>query len=109
MTPEEIANLRRWYEEGTTIEALVDMTPFSYRAVRKTLLAEGVKIRPPEIPVPPCPPGMVNLYQQDGASIRQLANRYGHSYNQTRNMLLRAGVQLRPRGQMTGDRKRTEP
>jgi len=73
------------------------------------LLAEGVKIRPPEIPVPPCPPGMVNLYQQDGASIRQLANRYGHSYNQTRNMLLRAGVQLRPRGQMTGDRKRTEP
>ncbi|MEV6879723.1 hypothetical protein [Amycolatopsis sp. NPDC051128] len=99
MTPEDTANLRRWYEDGSTIEALVDVTPFSYRAIRKALLAAGVTLRPPKIPVPPCPPGMVRAYEDGDASIRQLAVRYGHSYNQTRNMLLAAGVTLRRRGQ----------
>lgn len=98
MTPADIEHLCRWYEHGATIEGMVEVTPFSYRAIRAALLAAGVTLRPPMIPVPTCPPGMVSAYQQ-GASIRQLATRHGHSYNQTRNMLLHAGVTLRGRGQ----------
>lgn len=91
------ADLRRRYEEGATIEALSEELSRSYRGTRQTLLDAGTTIRPPTVPVPPCPAGMVDRYRE-GASIRQLREIYGHSYNQTRNMLLHDGVTLRPRG-----------
>ncbi|MGW4525202.1 helix-turn-helix domain-containing protein [Amycolatopsis sp. NPDC004378] len=97
MTPADIAHLRRWYEHGATLEALADVTPFSYRAIRTALLDAGVALRPPRIQVPECPPGMIAAYE-GGASIRQVAARYGHTFNQARNMLLAAGVQLRRPG-----------
>ena len=103
MTPEDVEHLCRWYEAGATIEGMVEVTPFSYRKIRTALLDAGVTLRPPQILLPPCPPGMVSAYKQ-GASIRQLAARYGHSYNQNRNMLLHAGVTLRRRGQLGGFR-----
>jgi lambda repressor-like predicted transcriptional regulator len=98
MTLEDVVDLCCQYEEGVTIEALASETGLSYRRVRTTLIASGVRLRPPMIPVPPCPPGMVELYA-NGSSIRTLARRFDRSYNQTRNMLLYAGVTLRPRGQ----------
>lgn len=104
MTPEDAANLRDWYEDGTTIEALVAHTPFSYRAVRAALLDAGVTLRPPRIPVPPCPPGLVAEYEH-GASIRTLAAKHDLSYNQTRTMLLHDGVKLRARGRPLGVRR----
>jgi hypothetical protein len=86
------------YEAGATIEALAEETGLSYRRVRETLLVFGITLRPPMIPVPQCPPGMVNLYVC-GASIRAVATRYDLTYNQARNMLRHAGVKLRPPGQ----------
>ena len=97
MTPEDVAHLRRWYLDGTTIEAIVDVTPFSYRAVRTALINAGLELRPRMIAVPPCPPGMTNMYV-GGATIRQVAAKFGRSYGQTRNMLLYAGVTLRRQG-----------
>jgi transposase-like protein len=97
MTPADVEHLCRWYRNGATIEGLVEVTPFSYRAIRTALLKAGVTLRPPMIQVPQRPPGMVSAYEH-GASIRQLAARFGHSYSQTRNMLLHAGVTLRRQG-----------
>lgn len=86
------------YTSGETIESLVARHPYSYRKIRTALIDAGVTLRPPRIPLPPTPPGLVNAYL-DGRSIRQLATRYGMSYNQTRNILLAEGVELRRRGQ----------
>ncbi|MFF1610685.1 helix-turn-helix domain-containing protein [Amycolatopsis sp. NPDC058278] len=86
------------YAAGETIESLVARHPYSYRKIRVALLDAGVTLRPPRIPLPPTPPGLVNAYL-DGRSIRQLATTYGMSYNQTRNVLLAEGVELRRRGQ----------
>jgi uncharacterized protein (DUF433 family) len=86
------------YAAGETIEGLVARLPYSYRKIRTALLDAGVTLRPPRIPLPPTPPGLVNAYL-DGRSIRQLATTYGMSYNQTRNILLAEGVELRRRGQ----------
>lgn len=97
MTPVDVEHLCRWYRNGATIEGLVAVTPFSYRAIRTTLLKAGVTLRPPMIPLPPAPPGLVAAYR-DGRSIRQLAAKHGLSYNQTRNVLLAEGVKLRRRG-----------
>ncbi|MFI0801364.1 hypothetical protein SAMN04489729_6046 [Amycolatopsis lurida] len=87
----------RYVNEGRTIEGLAAQYQFSYRAVRIALLGAGVTLRPPKIPLPPTPPGMVNAYNA-GRSIRQLAAMHGMSYCQTRRVLLAEGVQLRPRG-----------
>jgi hypothetical protein len=98
VTPEDTANLRDWYEDGATIEALVAQTPFSYRAIRTALLDAGVTLRPPMIQVPPCPPGMAEMYK-NGATIRQVGAKYDRSYSQARIMLLHAGVTLRSSGE----------
>ncbi|OKA08268.1 helix-turn-helix domain-containing protein [Amycolatopsis regifaucium] len=96
--PEIAAELAdRYANEGNTIEGLAERYQLSYRAVRIALLREGVTLRPPKIPLPPTPPGMVNAYN-GGRSIRQLAAIHGMSYCQTRRVLLAEGVQLRPRG-----------
>lgn len=87
----------RYVRQGATIEELAAETGLSYRRIRETLLAFRVTLRPPRIPLPPTPPGLVAAYQ-DGRSIRQLATRYRMSYNQTRNVLLGEGVELRARG-----------
>lgn len=92
-----VAELVECYAAGETIEGLVARYPFSYRKIRTALLDEGVKLRPPKIPLPPTPPGLVNAYR-GGRSIRQLAVTYCMSYNQTRNILLAEGVELRSRG-----------
>jgi uncharacterized protein (DUF433 family) len=98
--PDEVVReLAGHYVAGETIEGLVAQYPYSYRKIRMALLGAGITLRPPRIPLPPVPPGMVAAYE-GGASIRQLAARYGHSYNQTRNMLLQAGVTLRGRGRV---------
>ncbi|EMD23190.1 helix-turn-helix domain-containing protein [Amycolatopsis azurea] len=89
--------LVRLYDEGETIENLAERFGLSYRKARATLLAAGVKLRPPKIQLPPTPPGLVNAYFA-GRSIRQLADIHGMSYNQTRRILLAEGVVLRPRG-----------
>ncbi|WP_410640365.1 helix-turn-helix domain-containing protein [Amycolatopsis sp. lyj-346] len=86
------------YTAGETIESLVAGHPYSYRKIRVALLDAGVTLRPPRIPLPPTPPGLINAYRE-GRSIRQLATTYGMSYNQTRNILLAEGVELRRRGQ----------
>jgi len=86
------------YVAGETIESLVGRHPHSYRKIRTALIDAGVTLRPPRIPLPPTPPGLVNAYR-DGRTIRQLATTYGMSYNQTRNILLAEGVELRRRGQ----------
>ncbi|MEU3767192.1 hypothetical protein AB0E55_19265 [Amycolatopsis keratiniphila] len=89
--------LVRLYNDGETIEGLAGRYALSYHKVRTTLLAAGVKLRPPKIQLPPTPPGLVNAYLA-GRSIRQLADIHGMSYNQTRRILLAEGVTLRPRG-----------
>jgi helix-turn-helix protein len=86
------------YVAGETIESLVGRLPYSYRKIRTALIDAGVTLRPPRIPLPPTPPGLVNAYL-DGRTIRQLATTYGMSYSQTRNILLAEGVELRRRGQ----------
>lgn len=86
------------YAAGDTLESLVARYPYSYRKIRTTLIDAGVTLRPPRIPLPPTPPGLVNAYL-DGRSIRRLATTYGMSYNQTRNILRAEGVELRRRGQ----------
>ncbi|WP_410639356.1 helix-turn-helix domain-containing protein [Amycolatopsis sp. lyj-346] len=96
--PAMVAELVGQYTAGETLEGLVARYPFSYRKIRTTLIDEGVTLRPPKIPLPPTPPGLVNAYHY-GQTIRQLAASYGLSYNQTRNILLAEGVQLRSRGQ----------
>ncbi|SDU39063.1 helix-turn-helix domain-containing protein [Amycolatopsis keratiniphila] len=93
----EPAELARLYNGGETIESLAKRFALSYQKVRTTLLATGVTLRPPKIPLPPTPPGLVNAYL-DGRSIRQLAAIHGMSYNQTRRILLAEGITLRPRG-----------
>jgi hypothetical protein len=102
-TPSEIPDdvvreLVDHYTAGETIESLVARHPYSYRKIRTALIDAGVTLRPPRIPLPPTPPGLVNAYL-DGRSIRRLATTYGMSYNQTRNILLAEGVELRRRGQ----------
>ncbi|UUV34083.1 hypothetical protein NQK81_11720 [Amycolatopsis roodepoortensis] len=91
------AELVRRYNGGETIESLAERHALSYRRVRTILLAAGTTLRPPKIPLPPTPPGLVNAYLA-GRSIRQLAAIHGMSYNQTRRILLAEGVVLRPRG-----------
>ncbi|WP_408630301.1 helix-turn-helix domain-containing protein [Amycolatopsis mongoliensis] len=105
LTPEAVVHLVDRYESGAAIEAIAKEAGYSYRRTRTSLIEAGVKLRPPRIQVPPCPPGFVNLYQ-NGASIRVVSTRYGVSYNQARNMLLHAGVTLRPPGQPSKQRRR---
>ncbi|MGK3204521.1 helix-turn-helix domain-containing protein [Amycolatopsis sp. MEPSY49] len=93
-----VRELVEHYAAGETLEGLVARYPYSYRKIRTALLDAGVTLRPPRIPLPPTPPGLVDAYR-DGRSIRQLATAYGMSYNQTRNLLLAEGVELRRRGQ----------
>ncbi|MEV7041145.1 transcriptional regulator [Amycolatopsis sp. NPDC051061] len=102
-TPAEIPadvvrDLVEHYNAGETIESLVARHPYSYRKIRTALIDADVTLRPPRIPLPPTPPGMVNAYA-NGRSIRQLAVTYGMSYSQTRTILLAEGVELRRRGQ----------
>ncbi|UMP04140.1 helix-turn-helix domain-containing protein [Amycolatopsis sp. EV170708-02-1] len=92
-----MAKLVARYAHGDTIEGLAKQHQLSYHKVRNALLDANVKLRPPKIPLPPTPPGMVNAYN-GGRSIRQLAAIHGMSYCQTRRILLAEGVQLRPRG-----------
>jgi hypothetical protein len=93
-----VRELAGHYTAGETLERLVARYPYSYRKTRTTLIDAGVSLRPPRIPLPPTPPGLVNVYL-DGRSIRQLGTTYGMSYSQTRNILLAEGVELRRRGQ----------
>jgi hypothetical protein len=93
-----VRHLADCYTAGETIESLVARHPYSYRKIRTALIDAGVTLRPPRIPLPPTPPGMVNAYIH-GRSIPQLASAYGMSYSQTRNILLTEGVELRRRGQ----------
>ncbi|GAB3150192.1 hypothetical protein GCM10027258_47900 [Amycolatopsis stemonae] len=62
------------------------------------LIDAGVTLRPPRIPLPPTPPGLVYACHH-GRSIRQLGTTHGMSYSQTPNILLAEGVDLRRRGQ----------
>ncbi|UMP03302.1 helix-turn-helix domain-containing protein [Amycolatopsis sp. EV170708-02-1] len=87
----------RYVNEGRTIEGLAQQYGFSYRAVRTALLGAKVKLRPPKVPLPPAPPGLVNAYN-GGHTIQQLADIHGMSCGQTRRVLLAEGVQLRPPG-----------
>jgi hypothetical protein len=96
--PATVAELAARYAGGETLESLVAQYPFSYRKIRAALIDAGVTLRPPKIPLPPTPPGLVNAYNF-GRTIRQLAATHGMSYTQTRNVLLAEGVQLRSRGQ----------
>ena len=85
--PDDVArDLAEHYTAGETIDSLVARHPYSYRKIRTALIDADVTLRPPRIPLPPTPPGMVNAYV-NGRSIRQLASTYGMSYNQTRNIL----------------------
>ncbi|WP_441296305.1 helix-turn-helix domain-containing protein [Amycolatopsis sp. CA-126428] len=90
--------LAEHYTAGETLESLAARHPYSYRKIRTALIGAGIALRPPRIPLPPTPPGMVNAYG-NGRSIRQLASTYRMSYNQTRNILIAEGVRLRRRGQ----------
>ncbi|MEU0533729.1 helix-turn-helix domain-containing protein [Amycolatopsis tolypomycina] len=102
--PAIVAELVGQYAAGETLEWLVARYPFSYRKIRTTLIEAGVTLRPPKIPLPPTPPGLVNAYNF-GRTIRQVAASYGLSYNQTRNILLAEGVRLRTRGQRSTRRE----
>jgi hypothetical protein len=102
--PTVVAELVGRYADGETIESLVAQYPFSYRKIRTTLIDADVTLRPPRIPLPPTPPGLVNAYNH-GRTIRQLAAMHGMSYNRTRNILLAEGVQLRSRGQYSTRRE----
>lgn len=91
------AELAQRYTAGATIRDLVKLYDLSYRKVRGVLLDAGVELRPPQIRLPPTPPGLVNAYES-GRTIRQLATMHGMTYTQTRRILLAEGVVLRAPG-----------
>ena len=54
------AELVRRYLNGKSLEALTQEYPhLSYRKVRTLLLGAGVTLRPPRVPLPPAPPGLL--------------------------------------------------
>ncbi|WP_410625685.1 helix-turn-helix domain-containing protein [Amycolatopsis sp. cmx-8-4] len=98
---EEAADLKRRYDAGETLLALLEDFEGSYRILRKVLKSQGIKFRASQPLTPPAPPGMVETYAS-GKSIAGTGETFGVSRDIARRMLLEAGVTLRPRGRPAG-------
>lgn len=85
------------YLGGATLAQLQVLYGRPYYAVRKTLLAHEVELRPAHRRIPRSPRGMAKAYRA-GADIRTLAKEHGLTYGMTRRMLICDGVPLRARG-----------
>ncbi|MEU4251590.1 hypothetical protein AB0F15_29665 [Amycolatopsis sp. NPDC026612] len=95
--PDEAAELKRRYQAGATLSALLADFDGSYRTLRGVLQNQGVEFRAPRPKTPPAPPGLVETYYS-GRSIADTGKAFGLGRDVTKRMLLEAGVELRGRG-----------